>query len=143
MCVTLLQQKKAREVSLASFCDNLLENYRAAVRKLFRELRDPVRKPRDSAAGIILMDDAELCGAHDGRLGALHRVGCLAAVAGSYRFLNVAHRIFQRSSARFVDFRLARGLPGGLTGRFGIRHYTLGSKIDAERSIRQVNGRLL
>jgi hypothetical protein len=74
-----------------AFMKTYVKSYRAARCRLFRELCDPMREPRHSAARIVLMNDAQLRRPHDGRLSALHRLVGLAAVAGRDCLLDVAH----------------------------------------------------
>jgi hypothetical protein len=90
--------------------------------KLLAELGDPVREPRDFAAGGVTVDDVFLRSADYGRLGLNHGRERRGAIARCDRLLDLAYRATQARASRFIDDGAARDLAGGFLGRLGIGH---------------------
>lgn len=88
---------------------------------LLRQLGDPVREPRDFAAGCVLVNDVALSGLHQLRLGGGHRLDGGVAITLGDRFFDHANCAAHLGAPRFVDEgatgNLACRLLGG--GRIG------------------------
>ena len=89
---------------------------------LFPEFGDPVRETGDFALRSIAVDDALLRGANDGGLCLRHCRERAAAVAGSDRFFDFAHRSAQARAARFINDSAALDLTSGLFRGFRVGH---------------------
>src|SRR5271169_2464120 len=78
--------------------------------KLFRELGDPVRKPRDFPAGCVAVHDIFLRCTDDRRLGFGHGGDGARAVAGGDGLLDLTYRSAHARTPRLVDGGAADGL---------------------------------
>ena len=90
--------------------------------RLFRELRDLMRQPRNLSARIVLVNDLALCRPHEFRLGARHRLqGCIP-IAALDRLFDGSHRTAHLGAAGFVDDSAAGNLARRLLGGSSIGH---------------------
>src|SRR6476661_6430132 len=62
----------------------------SSVHVLFGEFCNPMSEARHFSAGIVLMEDAVLCGSHDGRLCRLESRQCRLAITALDRFFDFA-----------------------------------------------------
>src|SRR4051794_12947011 len=97
-------------------CDRIVRSKNAArsLASLLGELGDLRGEPRDFAAGIVLVNDVSLRGAHQGGLGIRQRRHGSGAVAGLDRFFDITYGTAHLGAARLVD----GGAAGGLVRRF-------------------------
>src|SRR3569623_637938 len=90
--------------------------------RLFRELGDTKRQPRDLAARIVLVNDILLAGPHQLRLCALHRLDRGVTIALRDRFLDDPDRAAHHGPSRLVDGGAAGNLACRLLGGGRIGH---------------------
>lgn len=91
-------------------------------RGLLRQLGDPVREPRDFAAGGVLVNDVALRGLHQLGLGSRHRLDGSVAVTLGERLFDHADRAAHLGAPRFVDEGAAGNLACRLLGGGRIGH---------------------
>jgi len=87
-----------------------------AIARLPGELGDLLAQPRHLAAGRVAMHLALARRAHELRLGLLHRLQRLVAVASLDRLLHLAPGGAHARTARLVDFGAAGNLARGFAG---------------------------
>lgn len=88
----------------------------------FAELGDAVREPRNFPLRRVAVNDVLLRCANDHRLGFGHGRERARLVAGSNRFLDLAHCAPQTRTPRPIDGGSPCALPCSLLGRFCIGH---------------------
>src|SRR3954469_15062275 len=76
---------------------------RSCLKSLLGELGNLRREARDFAAGVVLVDDVALRGAHQRGLGGRQRLHGGGAVAALDGFLDGAHGAAHLGAARLVD----------------------------------------
>ena|SRR5689334_5038413 len=89
---------------------------------LLSELGDLLRKSRDLAARVVLMNDVKLRGAHQLRFGARHRLQRRITVAALDRVFNATDGAAHLGATRLVDRGATDDLARRLLGRGGVGH---------------------
>ena len=119
--VNMTGSKKARhEAGLFHRADRINRSDDVAV--LLRELGDLRGEARDFAAGVVLVNDVALGGAHQSRLGIRQRLHRGGAIAGCDGLFDIAHSAAHLGAARLVDGSAAGDLARRLLGGGGIGH---------------------